>query len=82
MPSSFPRTKSKEHAIDIRFEISQAIRSADDNAGITTRLQYLNVIQNEGLGIETIRQRLKLDLSGQITQPGYSGRGKLVYRSN
>lgn len=54
----FSKNKVKEHAIDIRFEIT------GDEVQMTCRnyyeVQYLNVIQNEGLGIETIRQRLQL----------------------
>jgi hypothetical protein len=54
----FSKNKVKEHAIDIRFEIT------GDDVQMTCRnyyeLQRFNVIQNEGLGIETIRQRLQL----------------------
>lgn len=52
-----------EHAIAIRFEV------ANDSVMMVCKnyfeVHHLNVIKNEGLGIETIRQRLKLLYPGK-----------------
>jgi hypothetical protein len=59
----FSTNKLKEHAIAIRFEVSPT------EVEMTCRNYYeeqrLRVIRNEGLGIETIRQRLKLLYPGK-----------------
>lgn len=59
----FSKNKSKEHAIAIRFEATK------DTICMHCKNYYeahhLNVIKNEGLGIETIRQRLKLLYPGK-----------------
>ncbi|HET9570618.1 MAG TPA: histidine kinase [Bacteroidales bacterium] len=54
----FSKNKSVEHAIIIQFEVAR-------NSVIMVcknyfELHHINVIKNEGLGIETIRQRLNL----------------------
>lgn len=59
----FSKNKFIEKAIAIRFEIeSDSVRMHCRNY---YEPHYLNVIQNEGLGIETIRQRLKLLYPGK-----------------
>ena len=59
----FSKNKFKEHAIAIRFEVNK------DSVHMQCKNYYeahhLNVIKNEGLGIETIRQRLKLVYPGK-----------------
>jgi len=59
----FSKNKFMEHAIAIRFEV------AKDAVTMVCRnyyeIHHLNVIKNEGLGIETIRQRLKLLYPGK-----------------
>lgn len=54
----FSKNKSVEHAIVIRFEVAKDfVRMHCKNY---YEVNHLNVIKNEGLGIETIRQRLNL----------------------
>lgn len=59
----FSKNKFKEHAIAIRFEIEPK------SIKMTCRNYYeehhLHILKNEGLGIETIRQRLKLLYPGK-----------------
>lgn len=59
----FSKNKFKEHAIVIRFEIET------DSIKMNCRNYYeehhLHILKNEGLGIETIRQRLKLLYPGK-----------------
>lgn len=54
----FSKNKSIEHAIVIRFEVAKD--SVQMQCKNYYESHYLNVIKNEGLGIETIRQRLSL----------------------
>lgn len=54
----FSKNKYKDHAIVIRFEISKD--SVHMQCKNYYEAQYLHVIKNEGLGIDTIRQRLNL----------------------
>jgi two-component system, LytTR family, sensor kinase len=59
----FSKNKSKENAIAIRFEVTkESVRMSCKNF---YEPHYLNVIKNEGLGIETIRERLKLLYPGK-----------------
>jgi two-component system, LytTR family, sensor kinase len=59
----FSKNKFKEHAIAIRFEVAKdTIHMQCKNY---YEPHYLNVIKNEGLGIETIRQRLQLLYPGK-----------------
>jgi two-component system, LytTR family, sensor kinase len=59
----FSKNKYIEKAIAIRFEIdNDSVRMSCKNF---YEPHYLNVIKNEGLGIETIRQRLKLLYPGK-----------------
>lgn len=59
----FSKNKFKEHAIVIRFEITtDSIQMACRNY---YEAHHLHVIKNEGLGIETIRQRLNLLYPGK-----------------
>lgn len=59
----FSKNKFKEHAIAVRFEITKD--SVHMHCKNYYEAHYLNVIKNEGLGIETIRQRLKLLYPGK-----------------
>jgi len=54
----FSKNKSVEHAIVIRFEVDK--KTVQMDCKNYYEVHYLNVIKNEGLGIETIRQRLNL----------------------
>jgi len=59
----FSKDKSKEHAIAIRFETDEKfVRMTCRNY---YEAHYLDIIKNEGLGIETIRQRLKMLYPGK-----------------
>ena len=59
----FSKNKSVEHAIVIRFEVTKdSVRMHCKNY---YEVHHLNVIKNEGLGIETIRQRLNLLYPGK-----------------
>lgn len=54
----FSKNKIKEHAIAIRFDIvGEEVQMVCRNC---YEAHHLDVIKNEGLGIETIRQRLQL----------------------
>ena len=54
----FSKNKSVEHAIVIRFEVNKDFVLM--HCKNYYEAHHLNVIKNEGLGIETIRQRLNL----------------------
>ena len=59
----FSKDKSKEHAIVVQFELEEkSVRMTCRNYYET---HYINVIKNEGLGIETIRQRLQMLYPGK-----------------
>lgn len=59
----FSKNKFMEHAIVIRFEVAKdAVTMVCKNY---YEIHHLNIIKNEGLGIETIRQRLKLLYPGK-----------------
>lgn len=59
----FSKNKFKEHAIVVRFEVTKETVHMQCKNYYETH--HLNVIKNEGLGIETIRKRLKLLYPGK-----------------
>lgn len=59
----FSKDKSKEHAIAIRFELEEKFVRMTCRNYYETR--YLDVVKNEGLGIETIRERLRMLYPGK-----------------
>lgn len=59
----FSKNKFKEHAISIRFEIEP--KSIQMTCRNYYEEHHLHILKNEGLGIETIRQRLRLLYPGK-----------------